>query len=81
MRSGFEQAGDLAPVQAAGPGLVPDDPVGLAADAGGRGEDVAALGAEVEVMAGQLAASLAAAGEVSVHAAARRARRSRPRAR
>ena len=70
MALGFEQAGDLAPVQAAGCVPVADDLVGLAADLGGRGEDVAALGAEVQVVAGQLAAALVAAGEVGVQPAA-----------
>ena len=53
-------------------GLVADEPVGPAGDLGGRGEDVAALGAEVQVVAGQLAAVLAAAGEVGVQPAAGR---------
>ena len=67
---GFEQAGDLGPVQAAGGVLVADDLVGPAADLGRRGEDVAAVGAEVQVVAGQLAAPLVAAGEVGVQPAA-----------
>src|SRR5690349_3834092 len=37
---GFEQAGDFAPVQAAGLVAVADDLVGPAADPGGRGDDV-----------------------------------------
>jgi hypothetical protein len=68
---GFEQAGYLGPVQAAGLVPVADDLVGLAADLGGRGDDVAAAGTEVQVVAGQLAAALAAAGEVGVQPAAR----------
>ena len=48
-----------------------DDLVGPAADLGGWGDDVAALGAEVQVVAGQLAAVLVAAGEVGVQPAAR----------
>ena len=51
------------------PGL--DEVVGPAADAGGRGQDVAACGAEVEVVAGQAAVVLAGAGEVGVHPAGR----------
>src|SRR5207244_5388591 len=50
--SGFEQAGDLGPVEAAGGVPLADDPVGPAADLGGWGDDVAALGAEVQVVAG-----------------------------
>ena len=42
----------------------------MAADVGGRGQDVAAGGAEVQVMAGQVAVALAGAGEVGVQAAA-----------
>src|SRR5690348_2783024 len=45
---GLEQAGDLVPVQVAGLVPVADDLVGLAADLGGRGEDVTAPGAEVQ---------------------------------
>ena len=48
-----------------------DQPVGLAADLGGRGQDVAAVGAEVEVVAGQAAIVLVRAGEVGVHPAGR----------
>ena len=48
-----------------------DELVGLAVDLGGRGEDVAALGAEVQVVAGQAAVVLAGAGEVGVHPAGR----------
>src|SRR5262249_22617639 len=59
---GFEQAGDLVPVQAAGGVPMVDDPVGLAANLGGRGDDVAAVGAEIQVLTGQLAAALVAAG-------------------
>ena len=47
--------------------------VGLAADLGGRGEDVAAGGAEVQVVRGQVAVALAGAGEVGVQPAAGRA--------
>src|SRR5205823_5167153 len=57
---GFDQAGDLVPVQAPGLAAVADDPVRPAADLGGRGEDVAAPGAEVQVLPGQLAAALVA---------------------
>src|SRR5262249_35754084 len=67
---GFEQAGDLAPIQAAGLLAVADDLVGPAAYLGGRGDDVAALGAKVKVVARQLAAVLVAAGEVGVQPAA-----------
>ena len=49
---------------------VADELVGLAADLGGRGQDVAAAGAEVQVVAGQVAVALVRAGEVGVQAAA-----------
>ena len=39
----FEQAVTLSQSRPPRPGLVPDEPVGLAADLGRRGEDVAAL--------------------------------------
>ena len=42
----------------------------MAVDLGGRGQDVAAGGAEVHVVRGQVAAALGGAGEVDVQAAA-----------
>ena len=50
---GFQESGDCGPVQAAVAAGFLDETVGLAGDLGGRGEDVAALGAEVQVVAGQ----------------------------
>src|SRR5260370_26871772 len=67
---GFEQASDLAPVQAAGLAPVADDPVGPAADLRRRGHDVAAVGAEIQGVARQLAAALVGAGEVGGQPAA-----------
>ena len=55
---GFQESGDRGPVQAAAAAEFLDEPVGLAVDLGGRGEDVAALGAEVQVVAGQAAVVL-----------------------
>ena len=69
--AGVPEAGDCIPVQAAaaaGPG---DEVVGLAVHLGGRGHDVAACGAEVQVVAGQAAIVLVCAGEVGVHSAGR----------
>ena len=68
---GFQESGDRGPVQAAVAVEFLDEPVGLAVDLGGRGEDVAALGAEVQVVAGQAAVVLVGAGEVGVHPAGR----------
>jgi hypothetical protein len=71
LRLGIEQPGDRGPVQ---PGLalvVLEQPVGPAGDLGGRGEDVAAAGAEVQVMGGQSPVALLGSGEVGVQAAAR----------
>ena len=56
---GFQESGDRGPVQAAVAAEFLDEPVGVAVDLGGRGEDVAALGAEVQVVAGQAAVVLA----------------------
>jgi hypothetical protein len=69
---GVEKAGHGGPVQAPGLGLVPDDAVGPAVDLGGRGEDVPAAGAEVQVLARQPPRWLVAAGEVGVQPAAGR---------
>ena len=44
--------------------------VGVAADVGGRGQDVAAWGAEVQVTVGEVAVALGGAGEVGVQPAA-----------
>ena len=55
---GFQERGDCGPVQAAVAAELLDEPVGLAVYLGGRGEDVAALGAEVQVVAGQAAVVL-----------------------
>ena len=52
------------------PPVVAEELVGLAADLGGRGQDVAAGRAEVQVVAGQVAVALGGAGEVGVQAAA-----------
>ena len=68
---GFQEPGDRGPVQAAVAAELLDEPVGVAVDLGGRGEDVAALGAEVQVVAGQAAVVLVRAGEVGVHPAGR----------
>ena len=68
---GFQEPGDCGPVQAAVAAEPLDEPVGLSADLGRRGENVAALGAEVEVVAGQAAVALAGAGEAGVHPAGR----------
>ncbi len=68
---GFQEPGDRSPVQAAVTVQLLDEAVGLAADLGGRGYDVAPLGAEVQVVAGQAAVVLAGAGEVGVHPAGR----------
>ena len=70
-RSGSRRRGDCGPVQAAVAVELLDEPVGLAVDLGGRGQDVAALGAEVQVVAGQAAVVLVCAGEVGVHPAGR----------
>src|SRR3984885_7880016 len=50
---GLQVPDDGIPVQAAAPAGGLDQLVGLAVDLGGRGEDVTAVGAEVEVPAGQ----------------------------
>ena len=50
-----------------------DELVGLAVDLGRRGQDVAAAGAEVQVVGGQVAVALVGAAEVGVQAAAGRA--------
>ena len=47
-----------------------DELVGLAVDLGGRGQDVAAAGAEVQVVGGQVAVALIGAAEVGVQPAA-----------
>ena len=62
----------MTAAQSRGPGwpVVGQDPVGMAADLGGRGQDVPAGRAEVQVVAGQVAAVLGGAGEVGVQAAA-----------
>src|SRR5271157_620830 len=67
---GLQQLGDGVPVEVAvGAGGL-EELVGMAADVGGRREDVAAAGAEVQVTAGQVAVALAGAGEVGVQPAA-----------
>src|SRR6266851_4610531 len=68
---GFQESGDCGPVQAAVAAGFLDEPVGFAVDLGGRCEDVAAVGAEVQVVAGQAAVVLVCAGEVGVHPAGR----------
>jgi hypothetical protein len=71
LRLGIEQPGDRGPVQ---PGLalaVLEQPVGPASDLGGQSEDVAAAGAEVQVMGGQPPVALLGSGEVGVQPAAR----------
>src|SRR5690348_4850904 len=68
---GLQEAGRGGPVQAVGASEVLEDLVGTAADLGGQGQDVAALRAEVQVMAGQAATALVRAGEVGVHSAGR----------
>ena len=56
---GLQQLGDGVPVEGAvGAGGL-EELVGVAADVGGRGEDVAAGGAEVQVTVGQVAVALA----------------------
>ena len=67
---GCRSAGDGGPVQAAAAAGLPDELVGLAVDLGGRGQDVAACRAEVQVVGGQVAVALVGAGEVGVQAAA-----------
>src|SRR6266567_2010746 len=52
---GLQEPGDGGPVQAAAAGCLPDELVGLAVDAGGRGQDVAACRAEVQVVGLQVA--------------------------
>ena len=66
----FQQRGDRGPVQAAVGLHRPDEPVGLAVDLGRRGQDVAAAGAEVQVMGGQVAVVLGRTPEVGVQPAA-----------
>src|SRR6266700_540136 len=67
---GLQEAGDGGPVQAAAATCLTDELVGLAVDAGGLGQDVAACRAEVQVVSGQVAVALVGAGEVGVQAAA-----------
>ena len=56
---GLQQLGDGVPVEGAvGAGGL-EELVGVAADVGGRGQDVAAGGAEVQVAVGQVAVALA----------------------
>ena len=60
---GLQQPGDGVPVEGAvGAGGL-EELVGVAADVGGRGQDVAAVGPEVQVVVGQVAVALAGAGE------------------
>jgi len=67
---GLQQLGDGLPVEGAvGAGGL-EELVGVAADVGGRGQDVAAGGAEVQMVRGQVAVALAGAGEVGVQPAA-----------
>ena len=67
---GLKQPGDRSPVERAVAFGPFDQLVELAADVGGRGDDVAALGAEVEVMVGQAPVALLRSGEVGMQAAA-----------
>ena len=69
-RCRFQQGGDGGPVQAAVGVHRADEVVGLAVDPGGRGQDVAAAGAEVQVVGGQVAVALVRAAEVGVQPAA-----------
>jgi hypothetical protein len=65
-----QEGGDGGPVQGAGLAAGGQDPVAMAADLGGRRQDVPAGRAEVQVAVGQVAAALGGAGEVEVQAAA-----------
>src|SRR5271166_443698 len=67
---GLQQPGDGGPVQVGLAAGLADELVGLAVDLGGRGQDVTALRAEVQVVRWQVAVVLAGAGEVGVQAAA-----------
>jgi hypothetical protein len=67
---GLQVPGDGVPVQGPAAGKCLDQLVGLTADLGGRGQDIPAAGAEVQVMSGQVAVALAGAGEVGVQPAA-----------
>ena len=49
--------------------MILDELVAVLVDLGGRDQGVAALGAEVQVMAGQAAAALIGAGEVGMNPA------------
>ncbi len=66
---GFQEPGDCGPVQAAVAAEPLDELVGLSADLGRWSENVAALGAEVQMVAGQAAIALAGASEVGVYPA------------
>src|SRR5712691_5512084 len=67
---GVQELGDGGPVQAGVAAGLADELVGMAVYLGGRGQDVAALGAEVQVVRGQVGVALVGAGEVGVQAAA-----------
>ena len=69
-RLGLQDAGRGGPVEGAVPAGGPQELVGVAVHLGGRGQDVAACGAEVQVVAGEVAVALGGAGEVQVQAAA-----------
>src|SRR5208282_2814987 len=71
MPLGFQKPGDGVPVQGPATAELLDEPIRVAFYLGGRGQDVAALGAEVQVVAGQAAIVLVCAGEVGVHPASR----------
>jgi hypothetical protein len=68
---GLQETGDSGPIQAGVAAGLADELVGVTVDLGGRGQDIAACGVEVQVVAGQVTVALAGAGEVGVQAAAR----------
>ena len=70
LAAGVQEGGNGGPVQVAAAAGLGDELVRAAADLGGRGQDVAACGAEVQVVRGQVAVALVGAGEVGVQAAA-----------
>jgi hypothetical protein len=67
---GFQQAGYRVSVELAVAAGDAGELVGAPVDLGGRDEDVAAGGQEVEVVGGQVPVALEGAGEVGVVAAA-----------
>jgi hypothetical protein len=66
----LQQTGNRGPVQAAAAVSLFDELIGLAVDLGGRGQDVAACRAEVQMVRWQVAVALVGTGEVGVQAAA-----------